>query len=91
MEGNILEQMYYGKIVPCENRKDHTPEREPFRNQIDTDTEFLKTQLDESGRKILERILDNSAELEQQAAAEGFKEGVRFGMQLMAAGFGCGK
>lgn len=35
MEQSILNQLYYGKIVPWENRNDKTPEMEAFSEQVD--------------------------------------------------------
>lgn len=90
MEQDILNQLYYGKIVPWENRNDKTPEMEPFSEQVDQDIERLEKLLDDEGKKVLERLLDNSAELERQMVCEGFKDGFRLGVQLVAAGMGSG-
>lgn len=90
MEQDILNRLYYGKIVPWENRNDKTPEMEPFSEQVDKDIERLEKLLDDEGKKILERLLDNSAELERQMVCEGFKDGFRLGVQLVAAGMGSG-
>lgn len=90
MEQDILNQLYYGKIVPWENRNDKTPEMEPLSEQVDKDIEKLEKLLDDEGKKILERLLDNSAELERQMVCEGFKDGFRLGVQLLTAGMGSG-
>ena len=42
--------------------------------------------LDEDGKKILERLMDNRSELESQQILEGFKDGFRLGVQLTVAG-----
>ena len=39
MEQDILNQLYYGKIVPWENQNDKTPEMETLSEQIDQDIE----------------------------------------------------
>lgn len=90
MEQDILNRLYYGKIVPWENRNDKAPEMEPFSEQVDKDIERLEKLLDDEGKKVLERLLDNSAELERQMVCEGFKDGFRLGVQLVAAGMGGG-
>lgn len=90
MEQDILNHLYYGKIVPWENRNDKTPEMEPFSEQVDKDIERLEKLLDDEGKKVLERLLDNSAELERQMVCEGFKDGFRLGVQLLTAGMGSG-
>lgn len=86
MEQDILNELYYGRIVPWENGNDQTPELLPVKDQISTDIEHLKELLDEEGNKLLERILDNSAELETHMVCEGFKDGFRLGVQLTVAG-----
>lgn len=85
---DILNQLYYGNIVPWENRNDRTPEMEPFSDQVDKDITYLEGLLDDEGKKVLERLLDNSAELERLQVCEGFKDGFRLGVQLVIAGLG---
>ena len=88
MEQDILEQLYFGRIVPWENRNDKTPEIEQCSEQVYQDVERLTQLLDEDGKKILERLMDNRSELEGHQILEGFKDGFRLGVQLTAAGFG---
>lgn len=91
MEQDILNQLYYGKIVPWENQNDKTPEMEALSEQVHRDIESLEKLLDGEGKRILERLLDNSAELERWLVCEGFKDGFRLGVQLTAARTGKGK
>lgn len=91
MEQDILDQLYYGKIVPWENQNDKTPEMEALSEQAHRDIKSLEKLLDGEGTKILERLLDNSAELERHMVCEGFKDGFRLGVQLTAAGLEGGK
>ena len=86
MEQDILDQLYYGKIVPWENRNDKTPEMEQCSELIYRDTEHLTQLLDEEGKKILDRLMDNRSKLESHQILEGFKDGFRLGVQLTAAG-----
>ena len=88
MEQDILEQLYFGRIVPWENRNDKTPEIEQCSEQVYQDVERLTQLLDEDGKKILERLMDNRSELESQQILEGFKDGFRLGVRLTAAGLG---
>lgn len=85
MDEDILEQLYYGKIVPWDNRNDKTPEMMPVSDQIDTDIDRLKELLDDVGKALLEQLLDNCAELERQMICEGFKDGFRLGAQITLA------
>ena len=86
MEQDILEQLYFGRIVPWENRNDKTPEIEQCSEQVYQDVERLTQLLDEDGKKILERLMDNRSELESRQILEGFKDGFRLGVQLTAPG-----
>ena len=86
MEQDILEQLYFGRIVPWENRNDKTPEMEQCSEQVYQDVERLTQLLDEDGKKILERLMDNRSELESRQILEGFQDGFRLGVQLTAAG-----
>ena len=88
MEQDILEQLYFGRIVPWENRNDKTPEIEQCSEQVYQDMEHLAQLLDEDGKKILERLMDNRSELESHQILEGFKDVFRLGVQLTAAGLG---
>ena len=88
MEQDILEQLYFGRIVPWENRNDKTPEIEQCSEQVYQDVERLTQLLDEDGKKILERLMDNRSELESRQILEGFKDGFRLGVQLTATGMG---
>ena len=90
MEQDILNALYYGHIVPWENCNDKTPEMESYSEQADADIEALQQILDDAGKQILERLLDNSAELERLLVCEGFKDGFRLGVQLVIAGLGSG-
>lgn len=86
MEQDILKELYFGEIVPWENRNDKTPEMVRLSDQVDTDIKALESLLDDTRKKILERLLDNTAELEQKLVFEDFKDGFRLGVQLTAAG-----
>ena len=50
MEQDILEQIYFGRIVPWENRNDKTPEMEQCSEQVYQDVERLTQLLDEDGK-----------------------------------------
>lgn len=86
MEQDILSRLYYGKIVPWENRNDKSPETVSISEQVHKDIEHLEKLLDGENRMVLERLLDNRSELELQLICEGFKDGFRLGVQLLTAG-----
>ena len=82
MEQDILEQLYFGRIVPWENRNDKTPEMEQCSEQVYQDVERLTQLLDEDGKKILERLMDNRSELESRQILEALRMGSGWGFSL---------
>lgn len=91
MEKDILEQLYFGEIVPCEKQGDRTPELVDAAGRIDGWIGQLKERLDEEGKGLLGKLLDESSELERRVACEGFKDGFRLGAQITAAALGSEK
>ena len=85
MEQDILKQLYFGEIVPWENRNDKTPEMVEIADRIDDEIERLKERLDDEGKELLEKLLDDSSDLECKTICEGFKDGFRLGAQITAA------
>lgn len=86
MEEDIIDQLYFGRIVPWERQVEKPLEIEKYSDQVCEDIEYLRKLLDENGRKVLERLLDNGSEIELFQIKESFKDGFRLGMQLTAAG-----
>ena len=85
MEQDILKQLYFGEIVPWENRNDKTPEMAELAERIDGEAERLEGLLDAEGKALLEKLLDDVSDLECRAICEGFKDGFRLGAQITAA------
>lgn len=86
MEEDIIDQLYFGRIVPWERQVEKPPEIEKYSDQVCEDIEYLQKRLDEVGKTVLERFLDNQSELERFQVKESFKYGFRLGMKLAAAG-----
>lgn len=86
MEEDIIDQLYFGRIVPWEKQVEKTSEVEQCGDQMCDDIEYLQKLLNENGRKVLERLLDNGSEVESFLVKESFKVGFRLGMQLTVAG-----
>ena len=84
MEQDILEQLYFGRIVPWENRNDKTPEMEQCSGQGLSGWRHLTQLLDRDRKKISRQLMDNRSELESHQILEGFKDGFRLGVQLTA-------
>ena len=79
MERDILDQLYFGKIVPWENNNGSSPEMREVRDQIDEDIGRLRTMLSDEGKAVLERLMQNRSKLEDGVVCEGFKDGFRLG------------
>ena len=91
MERNILDQLYFGKIVPWENNNGSSPEMQEVRDQIDEDIGTLRAMLSDEGKAVFERLLRNRSALEDRIVCEGFKDGFRLGSKLTLATFYSGK
>lgn len=74
MEEDIIDQLYFGKIVPWEKQVEKSPEIKQYGDQVCEDIEYLRKLLDENGRKVLERLLDNGSEIERFQIKESFKD-----------------
>ena len=85
---DILSKIYYGKIVPWEQPRCRTPEMEGLRERISSGTACLEGLLDEKGKELLEQLLEDDAELMGEMSCESFKDGFRFGVQVMLAAMG---
>ncbi len=85
MGQDILKQLYFGEIVPWENRNDRTPEMAELAERIDGEGERLEGLLDAEGKALLEKLLDDVSDLECRTICEGFKDGFRLGAQITAA------
>ena len=82
MGQDILEQLYYGKIVPWENNNDQSPRSQELRDLIDKDIHSLSDMLSDEGRSMLERFLGNRSELADLAVCGTFKDGFRLRAQF---------
>lgn len=91
MEQDILDRLYYGKIVPWENRRGNNPEIDSLSGQVEQDIQWLKRALCDKEKEVLGRLLENVSELERLQVCEGFKDGFRLGIQLVVAGLGSEK
>lgn len=91
MEEDIIDQLYFGRIVPWEKQPEMPSEIEKCRDQAYADIECLQKELDEHANQVLERLLDNGSEVERFLIRESFRDGFRLGMQLAVAGLDLGK
>ena len=87
MKDDILDQLYYGRIVPWENNNGSTPEMQAVKEQIDADIQALTAMLPDEGKAVLERLLQNQSTLESTIICEGYKDGFRTGAKLALSTF----
>lgn len=77
----ILEDLWDGKIVPCERKS--TPTEEAVRKVILKKEEKLTPLLSPEAKEIFEELMDSQGELASLNDCEIFAEGFRMGAKLM--------
>lgn len=82
---NILEDFYFGKIIPWEIQHPASPELLELRTLLESEVQQLNELLPEAGRKLLEALLSDRAAMECYAVSNGFQDGFRLGARLTAA------
>lgn len=85
MKLDILEQLYYGKIIPWEKNHEKSPRAKELIAKISEDIDILSENLPDEAMPVLERLLANRAELACISACGDFKEGFRLGAQFTLA------
>ncbi len=87
MKDDILDQLYFGKIIPWEKHHGSNPEMVALNQRIDEAIHSLEAKLDDEGKAILARLTGDFEDLETRSICEGFKDGYRLGTRLTAAAF----
>lgn len=85
MKNDILDDLYYGRIIPWEQGPSDLEGRMKSEAKVNDLIEQLKTLLDEKGRSILNQLVDEQTNSSLDAAADSFKSGFRLGAKLMKA------
>lgn len=78
---SILEDLWDGKIFPCECRS--TPTEEAVRKVISKKEEKLTSLLSPEAKEILGELMDSQGELASLNDCEIFIEGFRMGAKLI--------
>ena len=78
---SILEDLWDGKIVPCERRS--IPTEEAVRKVISKKEEKLTSLLSPEAKEILGELMDSQGELASLNDCEIFIEGFRMGATLI--------
>lgn len=88
---NILEDFYFGKIIPWEIQHPASPELLELRTLLESEVQQLNELLPEDGRKLLENLLSDRADMECYAVSNGFQDGFRLGARITTAVLADGK
>lgn len=82
MRDEILEQLYWGKLIPWELRQ-NTPELMELNGKIDADINYLKEKLPSVDKDVLERLISNFSTLESEQICRGYINGFKHGSLMM--------
>ena len=85
MPGDILEDLFYGKINPWEDCPSHIEELRGLNQKMSQLSDILEERLDKKTRSLLDQYLSNRADMEALLSCDSFKTGFRLGVQIMMA------
>ena len=87
MPNNILNDLFFGKIVPWENRPENIEEFRRLNQQLSQLSDTLEERLDKETQVILDQYISDRSDLESLLQCDSFKTGFRLGVQLMLAAY----
>ena len=85
MPGDILEDLFYGKINPWEDCPGHIEELRSLNQKMSQLSDILEGRLDKETRSLLDQYLSNRTDMEALLSCDSFKTGFRLGVQIMMA------
>ena len=85
MPGDILEDLFYGKINPWEDCPSRIEELRSLNQKMSQLSDILEERLDKETRSLLDQYLSNRADMEALLSCDSFKTGFRLGVQIMMA------
>jgi hypothetical protein len=85
MNDNILDDLFYGKIDPWEERPTNIEEFRQLNQKMGQLSDVLESRLDDDTRELLDQYISIRADMEMLLASESFKNGFRLGMKLLMA------
>ncbi len=80
----ILEDLYFGKIIPFEKRMAASSELQRLAKQASDSESQLTELLNEEGQKLLNVLISAQQEIDRITVMENFILGFRLGVRLMA-------
>ena len=72
MPGDILEDLFYGKINPWEDCPGHIEELRSLNQKMSQLSEILEERLDKETRSLLDQYLSNRADMENLLSCDSF-------------------
>lgn len=85
MPNDILNDLFFGKIAPWENRPENIEEFRRLNQRLGQLSDTLEERLDKETQAILDQYISDRSDLESLLQYDRFKTGFRLGVQLMLA------
>lgn len=85
MPDDVLEDLFFGKIDPWENRPSNMEEFHFLNQKMSQLSAILEERLDKETRSLLDQYLSNHADMETLLSCDSFKTGFRLGIRIMMA------
>lgn len=85
MPDDVLEDLFFGKIDPWENRPSNMEEFHLLNQKMSQLSAILEERLDKETRSLLDQYLSNRADMETLLSCDSFKTGFRLGIRIMMA------
>ena len=85
MPDDVLEDLFFGKIDPWENRPSNMEEFHLLNQKMSQLSAILEERLDKETRSLLDQYLSNRADMETLLSCDSFKTGFRLGIWIMMA------
>lgn len=87
MPNNILNDLFFGKIAPWEDRPENIEEFRRLNQQLSQLSDTIEERLDKETQALLDQYISDRSDLESLLQCDSFKTGFRLGVQLMLAAY----
>ena len=85
MPDDVLEDLFFGKIDPWENRPSNMEEFHLLNQKMSRLSDTLDELLDDEAKSLLDQYLSSRASMETLLSCDSFKTGFQLGAQIMMA------
>ena len=85
MPDDVLEDLFFGKIDPWENRPSNMEEFQLLNQKMSRLSDALDELLDDEAKSLLDQYLSSRASMETLLSCDSFKTGFQLGAQIMMA------